>query len=235
MTKGHINFFIAGSCVVLMGWIVLMILFPEIVFINTDEPKEFVTDSCETDFSVSTSDFDTQAEYKPAPKTKSLKTAEIEREGITEETTAETETTETIEETTIIEEETTNYPKLAGNAATYEPAFSQLDIELMALCVYHEARGECYEGQVAVAEVIINRVLSPNFPNTVADVIYQPGQFACASYLHNAIPTETQYSAVWDAINAEGVLLNSKCVYFSIGTSCGSYYTTIGNHTFGLE
>ena len=107
MTKGHINLLIAGSCAVLIGWIILMVLFPEIVFINTDEPKEFVTDTVEIDFSVSTSDFDTTVEYKPTPKTKSLKTAKNESESIVEETTTETEITETAEETMIIEEETT--------------------------------------------------------------------------------------------------------------------------------
>lgn len=107
MTKGHINFLIAGSCAVLIGWMILMVLFPEIVFINTDEPDELITDTVEVDFSVSTSNFDKEIEYKPTPKTKSLKMAKIEREGIAEETTAETETTEPIEETTKKVEETT--------------------------------------------------------------------------------------------------------------------------------
>jgi 3D (Asp-Asp-Asp) domain-containing protein len=107
MTKGHINLLIAGSCAILIGWVILMVLFPNLVFINTDEPEEFVTDTVEIDFSVSTSEFDTEVEYKPTPETKSLKTAENESGSIAEETTTETEITETAEETTIIEEETT--------------------------------------------------------------------------------------------------------------------------------
>ena len=90
MTKGHVDFFIAGSCFVLIALMVLMFLFPDLVFMNTDEPKEFVTDSRETDFWVSTSDFDTTVEYKPTHEIKSLETAEIERENIVEETTTET-------------------------------------------------------------------------------------------------------------------------------------------------
>lgn len=54
---------------------------------------------------------------------------------------------------------------------------SKEDMDLLARAVYSEARGETYEGQVAIAAVVINRVLSPLFPNTVSGVIYQPWQF----------------------------------------------------------
>ena len=51
------------------------------------------------------------------------------------------------------------------------------DEQLIARAINGEARGEPYEGQVAVGAVILNRVASPDFPNTVAGVIYQPGAF----------------------------------------------------------
>jgi N-acetylmuramoyl-L-alanine amidase len=51
------------------------------------------------------------------------------------------------------------------------------DVTLLARCINGEARGEPYEGQVAVGAVILNRTKDPRFPNTVAGVIYQPGAF----------------------------------------------------------
>jgi spore germination cell wall hydrolase CwlJ-like protein len=51
------------------------------------------------------------------------------------------------------------------------------DINCMARAVYHEARGEPIEGQSAVAHVILNRVRSPQYPNTICKVVYQPHQF----------------------------------------------------------
>ncbi len=52
-----------------------------------------------------------------------------------------------------------------------------LDLFLLARVIYAEARGEPFEGQVAVGAVVLNRVRSPLFPNTIEEVIYQPGQF----------------------------------------------------------
>jgi len=54
---------------------------------------------------------------------------------------------------------------------------NEKDVQLLARCINGEARGEPYEGQVAVGAVIINRTKSPQFPNTIAGVIYQPGAF----------------------------------------------------------
>ncbi|WP_317989884.1 cell wall hydrolase, partial [Faecalibacillus intestinalis] len=54
---------------------------------------------------------------------------------------------------------------------------STSDLQLMARAINGEARGEPYEGQVAVGAVILNRVRSSSFPNTIAGVIYEPGAF----------------------------------------------------------
>ena len=56
---------------------------------------------------------------------------------------------------------------------------SQADMQLLARAVNGEARGEIYEGQVAVAAVILNRVDHPSFPNSISGVIYQSGAFSC--------------------------------------------------------
>ena len=66
-------------------------------------------------------------------------------------------------------------------AANMPEGFSQNDIQLMANAVYGEARGEPYIGQVAIAAVIINRVNSPTFPNTVSGVIFEPRAFTAVA------------------------------------------------------
>ena len=53
------------------------------------------------------------------------------------------------------------------------------DLDLLARLISAEARGEPYEGQVAVGAVVLNRVEHPSFPNSIAGVIYQPGAFSC--------------------------------------------------------
>ncbi|WP_415782912.1 spore cortex-lytic enzyme [Bacillus manliponensis] len=80
--------------------------------------------------------------------------------------------------------------------------YSQNDIQLMANAVYGEARGEPYIGQVAVAAVIINRVASASFPNTVSGVIFEPRAFtAVADGQIYLTPNETAKKAVIDALN----------------------------------
>ena len=61
------------------------------------------------------------------------------------------------------------------------------DEELMARLVYAEARGEPLEGQIAVAAVVLNRLRSSKFPNTISEVIYDPGQFTPVE--SNSLPT----------------------------------------------
>ncbi|PGZ96134.1 spore cortex-lytic enzyme [Bacillus pseudomycoides] len=93
--------------------------------------------------------------------------------------------------------------KPAPNKGTNVPnGYSQNDIKLMANAVYGESRGEPYTGQVAVAAVILNRVSSPSFPNTVAGVIYEPRAFTAVSDGQiNLTPNDTAKKAVLDAIN----------------------------------
>ncbi|WP_212391102.1 spore cortex-lytic enzyme [Sporosarcina beigongshangi] len=80
--------------------------------------------------------------------------------------------------------------------------YSEKDIQLMANAVYGEARGEPYDGQVAVAAVILNRVEHPDFPDTVGGVIFQPLAFtAVADGQIWLEPNERAKEAVLDAIN----------------------------------
>lgn len=81
---------------------------------------------------------------------------------------------------------------------------SASDIQLLARCVNGEARGEIYEGQVAVAAVILNRVKHPSFPNTISGVIYQPGAFTAVAdgQINEPIAeNSTVYKACEDAMN----------------------------------
>ncbi|QED48454.1 spore cortex-lytic enzyme [Cytobacillus dafuensis] len=92
--------------------------------------------------------------------------------------------------------------KQKPTAANVPNGFSQNDIQLMANAVYGEARGEPYTGQVAVAAVILNRVNSATFPNTVSGVIFEPGAFtAVADGQIWLTPNEKAKEAVIDAIN----------------------------------
>ncbi|AZR73822.1 spore cortex-lytic enzyme [Anoxybacter fermentans] len=76
------------------------------------------------------------------------------------------------------------------------------DIHLLARIVHAEARAEPYIGQVAVAAVILNRVKSPDFPNTIAGVIYQPLAFESVSNgQFNLPPKDENYRAARDALN----------------------------------
>ncbi len=80
--------------------------------------------------------------------------------------------------------------------------FSESDVQLMATIISAEARGEPYQGQVAVGAVIMNRIAHPSFPNTLSGVIYQQGAFSC---LYdggvNAPVADSAYTAAREAIN----------------------------------
>lgn len=76
------------------------------------------------------------------------------------------------------------------------------DLNLLARVVYAEARGEPYTGQVAIAAIVLNRVRSSSFPNTIAGVVYQPYAFTCVNDGQiNLAPNQTAYNAARDALN----------------------------------
>lgn len=135
-------------------------------------------------------------------------------------------------------------PQNQNNNATIEkatnvpPGYSDQDIQLMANAVYGEARGEPYIGQVAVAAVIINRVNSPAFPNTVSGVIFEPRAFtAVADGQIWLEPNETARRAVLDALNGQDPTGNAL-YYFNPDTATSPWIWTrpqikkIGRHIF---
>ena len=108
------------------------------------------------------------------------------------------------------------------------------EYELMAQIVYLESRGEPFDGQQAVAEVILNRVIADNFPDTVTDVLYQKGQFATIHSLHLAEPTQTQYDAIDAALYGPSILPDDV-VFFSVGGENDRVWGEIGGHVFCRE
>ena len=117
---------------------------------------------------------------------------------------------------------------------------SSSDEELLARVIYGEARGEEYIGQVAVGAVILNRVASPLFPNTVSGVVYQAGAFdAVADGQVNLTPNDTAKRAARDALN--GWDPTGGCLYYYNPKTATSkwmlsktVYLSIGNHSFCL-
>ncbi|XID95067.1 spore cortex-lytic enzyme [Paenibacillaceae bacterium WGS1546] len=115
---------------------------------------------------------------------------------------------------------------------------TQRDLDLMANAVYGEARGEPYEGQVAVAAVILNRVRASEFPNTVSGVIFEPLAFtAVADGQIYLTPNETAAKAVRDAVS--GWDPSDGCTYyFNPETATSKWiwsrpqYKRIGKHIF---
>jgi len=125
-----------------------------------------------------------------------------------------------------------------GLPASNNMGYTEKDLKMMANAVYGEARGEPYEGQVAVAAVILNRVKSSEFPNTPTGVIFQPGAFtAVADGQIWLTPNENAVKAVKDAIS--GWDPSDGCLYyFNPETATSKWiwtrpqYKTIGKHIF---
>lgn len=89
-----------------------------------------------------------------------------------------------------------------GSSSSSSGSFSNADIELLAKVISAEARGESYEGQVAVGAVILNRVAHPSFPDSLSGVIYQKGAFSCVNDSNWYQPVaESSKRAARDALN----------------------------------
>ena len=115
---------------------------------------------------------------------------------------------------------------------------SNSDIQLLARAINGEARGEPYIGKVAVAAVVLNRVKSSSFPNTVAGVIYQKGAFdAVSDGQINMSPDSTSKKAAQDALNGWDPSYGA-IYYFNPNTATNKWIwsrpmtVTIGNHRF---
>lgn len=125
-----------------------------------------------------------------------------------------------------------------SGSSTSSGGSSNTDSYLLARCVYAEARGEPYTGMVAVAAVILNRVKHPDFPNTIAGVIYQPWAFSSVNDGQiNLTPSQTAINAARDALN--GWDPTNGCIYFYNPAKTTNAWIwsrpvklVIGNHRF---
>jgi len=111
-------------------------------------------------------------------------------------------------------------------------------LDLLARLISAEARGEPYEGQVAVGAVVLNRVGHPSFPNSIAEVIYQPGAFSCLDDGQFDEPVaESAYRAAQDAVNGWDPSYGA-IYYFNPSTATSKWIwsrpliVNIGKHRF---
>lgn len=106
----------------------------------------------------------------------------------------------------------------------------------LAAIIYLEAQNQPAKGQQAVAEVVLNRVISNRFPNTVHDVIHQGAgtrtpQFSTISMVDTADPQQEQYDAISAALYGS-TILPADVVYFSLGGENKRTWGVIGDHVF---
>lgn len=104
----------------------------------------------------------------------------------------------------------------------------------LARLIFVEARGESPAGQQAVAEVVLNRLHSRDFPNSLAAVIYSENQFAPKRLQDEAEPSQAQYEAIENAILGPYVLPADVC-YFSKKPKTNLIWGQIGGHYFSYE
>lgn len=102
---------------------------------------------------------------------------------------------------------------------------------LLARMVWVEAQGEPFEGQQAVAEVVLNRLVADGFQNSIHNVIYAENQFRSVAFLEDAQPVSIQYEAIERALEGPYVL-PIDVVYFATYPVNGSVWGEIGGHVF---
>lgn len=124
---------------------------------------------------------------------------------------------------------------LTTSAGGYEEAANTGDLKLLATIIYCEAGNQPYEGQIAVGSVVLNRINSPLFPNTMLAVLYQKSQFTpvmsgrFAIALANNSATQACYSAAQEVLNGRNNV--PDCLFFRTVIP-GKNGTIIGDHVF---
>ena len=129
---------------------------------------------------------------------------------------------------------------ISGSSSSVTSNYSDADVTLLARLIYGEARGESYTGQVAVGAVVMNRIKSASFPNTMSGVIYQKYAFTCvADGQINLTPNETAKRAARDAMNGWDPSYGA-IYYYNPATATSSWIfsrqttVTIGRHVFAI-
>lgn len=127
---------------------------------------------------------------------------------------------------------------ITSSSSSSSSSNNSSNVNLLARVVYGEARGEAYTGQVAVAAVVLNRVKSSKFPNSISGVVYQSGAFdAVADGQINMTPDTTAKKAAQDALNGWDPSYGA-IYYFNPSTATNKWIwsrpmtVTIGKHRF---
>ena len=130
--------------------------------------------------------------------------------------------------------------KTSGSSSGSSSNYSDSDLMLLARLIYGEARGESYVGQVAVGAVVMNRIKSSSFPNTMAGVIYQSYAFTAVDDGQiNLTPNATAKKAAQDAMNGWDPTYGAL-YYYNPATATRAWIfsrkttVTIGNHVFAI-
>lgn len=124
-----------------------------------------------------------------------------------------------------VEEKPYVEPRYPGIELTWE------EQQLLAKVIWVEARGESAEGQQAIAEVVFNRMLSEEFPDTLRGVIFAENQFRSVEFLDDAEPWQAQYDAIDDALEGPYVL-PADVYYFATYAVNENVWGRIGGHIF---
>lgn len=126
----------------------------------------------------------------------------------------------------------------SGSSSSTSSSNNSSNLNLLARIIYGESRGEPYSGQVAVGAVVMNRVKSSSFPNTISGVIYQAGAFdAVRDGQINLTPDSTAKKAAQDALNGWDPSYGA-IYYFNPSTATNKWIwsrpatVTIGRHRF---
>lgn len=122
-------------------------------------------------------------------------------------------------------------PEPVRGECRYDFELTENEKWFIAKAVWVEARGESREGQQAVAEVILNRLASEKFPDTLNGVVYAPNQFNSAKFLDKAKPYQMQYEAVENALLGPYVL-PEDVFYFATSAKTSKVWGKIGGHIF---
>lgn len=131
-----------------------------------------------------------------------------------------------------IEEET---PEPEPEPAAYQEIADVItddEIEMLARLLFLEAGNQSIEGQRAVIEVVFNRLLSDEFPNTLNDVVYAENQFSPAHLIPSTTPTDEQYEVIQIVLTDTETVLDRGVVFFSRGQYNDYLYDKIGDHYF---
>ena len=137
-----------------------------------------------------------------------------------------------------VEHEPSKQEPVTGRYASISEEITQKERGLLALVIYHESRGECVEGQEAVAEVVFNRYLSHfDGKTTIESLIYAKNQFSCSSCLTTAAIHEpeclaTAFDIIDRVIDETEYNIKDTYMYFNTKQPKTSDYVKIGNHYF---